>query len=61
MPRFLSPFNPIPDMVGKSSSTGAVAFYVPKIDIFITGTINNQTNPRVAFQTMIKIISNLSK
>lgn len=49
MPRFLSPFNPIPDMVGKSSSTGAVAFYVPKIDIFITGTINNQTNPRVAF------------
>lgn len=59
IPRILSPFNPMPDMIGKSGSTGAVAFYVPDIDIFITGTINNQASPNVAFQTMIKIISKL--
>ena len=57
MPRVLSPFKPVPDMVGHSGSTGSVAFYVPDMDLFITGTVNQQAKPNVAFQTMVRIIN----
>ncbi|MFC1551893.1 serine hydrolase domain-containing protein [Candidatus Latescibacterota bacterium] len=59
MPRILSPFKPVPDMVGHSGSTGSVAFYVPDMNIYITGTINQQARPNIAFQTMIKIINTM--
>ena len=59
MPRILSPFHPVPDMLGHSGSTGSVAFYVPEMDLYLTGTINQQARPNIAFQTMIKIINKL--
>jgi len=61
LPRTLSPFHPVPDMVGHCGSTGSVAFFVPDMDLYITGTINQQARPNVAFQTMIKIINKLRK
>ena len=60
IPRILSPFHPVPEMIGQCGSTGSVVFYMPDIDIYITGTINQQASPNIAFQTMIKIINKLS-
>lgn len=60
MPRILSPFYPVPDMVGHCGSTGSAAYYVPDMNFFITGTVNQQARPNVAFQTIIKIINKLS-
>ena len=57
IPRILSPFHPVPDMVGHCGSTGSVAFYVPDMDLNITGSINQQARPNIAFQTMIEIIN----
>jgi CubicO group peptidase (beta-lactamase class C family) len=59
MPRILSPFYPVPDMVGHCGSTGSVAFYVPDMGLYITGTINQQARPNIAFQTIIKIVNKL--
>jgi len=59
MPRILSPFHPVPDMIGHCGSTGSVAFYVPDRGLYITGTINQQARPGIAFQTMIKIVNSL--
>lgn len=59
MPRYLSPFKAVPDMIGHCGSTGSVAFYIPNIDIYITGTTNQQASPSAAFQTMIKIVHSL--
>jgi D-alanyl-D-alanine carboxypeptidase len=59
LPRILSPFKPVPDMIGHSGSTGSVAFYVPDMNLYITGTVNQQASPNVAFQTMIKIVNEL--
>jgi CubicO group peptidase (beta-lactamase class C family) len=59
MPRIFSPFHQVPHMVGHCGSTGSLAFYVPEMDIYITGSINQQARPSIAFQTMIKIISKL--
>jgi hypothetical protein len=36
-----------------------VAFYVPDLDLYITGTTNQQANPSAAFQTLIKIVHTL--
>lgn len=60
MPRILSPFKPVHDMLGHSGSTGSVAFYVPAVGLYITGTVNQQATPSVAFQTMIKIVNRLN-
>lgn len=59
MPRILSPFQSVPVMIGHCGSTGSVAFYIPDIGIYITGTINQQARPNIAFQSMIKIIGKL--
>jgi CubicO group peptidase (beta-lactamase class C family) len=59
IPRILSPFHPVPDMVGHCGSTGSVAFYVPDRELYITGSINQQARPNIAFQTMIRIINKL--
>ncbi|NLK51543.1 MAG: beta-lactamase family protein [Syntrophomonadaceae bacterium] len=59
MPCYLSPFKAVPDMIGHCGSTGSVAFYIPDIDLYITGTTNQQARPNVAFQTMIKIVHSL--
>lgn len=59
LPRILSPFKPVPDMIGHSGSIGSLAFFTPDIDLYITGTINQQARPNVAFQTMIRIVNEL--
>ncbi len=59
LPRTLSPFQAAPDMIGHSGSTGSVAFYVPDRGPYITGTVNQQARPNLAFHTMIKIIHKL--
>ena len=61
MPRILSPFQPVPEMIGHSGSTGSVAFYVPEMEVYITGTINQQAQPNIAFQTIIKILIEVKK
>jgi len=60
IPRILSPFKPAPEMIGHCGSTGSVAFYVPENNIYITGTVNQQAKPNIAFQTMIRIVNILS-
>ena len=57
--RILSPFHPVPEMIGHCGSTGSVAFYVPDMDVYITGTVNQQAKPGLAFQVMIKILNKL--
>jgi len=57
MPRILSPIHPVPEMLGHCGSVGSVAFHIPDRNLYITGTINQQSRPNVAFQTMIKMIN----
>lgn len=59
LPRILSPFKALPDMMGHSGSVGSVVFYIPERDLYITGTVNQQTKPSAAFQTMINILDKL--
>ena len=59
IPRMFSPFQSVPEMIGHSGSTGSIAFYIPDKDIYITGTINQQSMANITFQTMIRIINKM--
>ena len=56
IPRLLTLFKKVPEMIGHSGSTGSVAFFVPDKKVFITGTINQQAAPNLIFQNMIRMI-----
>lgn len=59
IPRLFSPFKAVPELIGHSGSVGSVAFYVPDKEVYITGTVNQTSNPNIVFQTMIKIVNKL--
>jgi CubicO group peptidase (beta-lactamase class C family) len=59
LPRVISPLRNVPEMLGHCGSTGSVALFLPALDLYVTGTINQQSRPNLAFQTIIKIIRKL--
>ncbi len=59
IPRILTPLKGFPKAIGHAGSTGSLAFYFPEKDIYVTGTINQQAAPQLAFQTMVRIINKL--
>jgi len=56
IPRILSPFQRVPEMIGHCGSVGTVAFFIPEKELFITGTINQSKSLQPAFQCMIRIL-----
>lgn len=61
VPRFVSPFNPIKEVLGFWGQSGAFAFYNPERDVYFTGTINQASGlgHSAAFKAMINIIKKL--
>lgn len=59
-PRVLSPFKKIPSMIGHCGSTGTFMFYIKELDLFLTGTTNQQANPQAAFQTIMRIVYSIT-
>ncbi len=55
LPWIFNPANKIPYFIGHSGLSGALAFYSPKENIFISGTTNQAAYPDLSFKTMIKL------
>lgn len=55
--RIMSPFCPVPKLIGHSGSTGSFAFFAPDKDIFMVGNLNQMADARLPFQLMAKISS----
>lgn len=58
IPRFISPFKPITEVVGFWGQTGSFAWYNPDTDLYFSGTTNqiNGAGHAAATKAMIKII-----
>lgn len=56
LPRILSPFQRVPPMVGHSGASGTVLFFVPELDLYISGTINQLKKRGLAFQLLTRIV-----
>lgn len=57
--KLLKIFNPtgaIPEIIGHSGLSGAMAFYSPEKDLYIVGTVNQVANRDISFKTAIKLI-----
>ncbi len=61
LPWIFNPFSNTPELIGHSGLSGALAFYSPKNDILISGTVNQVANPGISFRVMLKIIQQLLK
>jgi len=55
LPWFFSPFNPVPEFVGHSGASGSFAFYCPKQDFYLSGTINQLQARSTPFRLMPEI------
>lgn len=53
LPRALTPFRPIPPVVGHTGSTGSWLFYCPAYDLLLAGTVDQATAGAVPFRTVV--------
>ena len=44
------------ELIGHSGLSGALAYYYPKKELFIAGTVNQVASPQTSFQVMMKLI-----
>ena len=56
LPWFFDPTGAVPELIGHSGLSGTLAYYSPKHDLFIVGTVNQIAYPDKSFKTAIKLI-----
>lgn len=55
LPWFFNPTGAVPYFIGHSGLSGALAYYSPKENMYIVGTVNQVAHPDISFRTMIKL------
>ncbi len=61
LPRIFNPTGAVPYFIGHSGLSGALAYYSPKENIFVVGTVNQVAHVDISFKTMIKITQQMMK
>jgi CubicO group peptidase (beta-lactamase class C family) len=61
VPRWMSPFKARPELVGHSGPTGPFAFFNPKPDLYVAGTLNQMDKPNRPFRLMPQVIGLLDR
>jgi CubicO group peptidase (beta-lactamase class C family) len=61
LPAFLSPFQRFPELIGHSGLSGALAYYCPEKEFFVTGTVNQIAYPDSSFRLALKLIQMVTK
>ena len=55
LPWIFNPTGAVPYFIGHSGLSGALAYYSPKENLFVAGTVNQVAYPDISFKTMIKL------
>lgn len=61
LPWIYNPFGTIPELIGHSGLSGALAFHSPGKNIYITGTVNQVAFPDTSFKLAVKLIKRALK
>ncbi|MBU4269215.1 MAG: beta-lactamase family protein [Acidobacteria bacterium] len=56
LPRYYSPLRPVPPMVGHSGASGAVLYYVPELDLYVSGTVNQIKKRSLSYNLMTRLV-----
>ncbi|MCT1523803.1 hypothetical protein [Sphingobacterium hotanense] len=59
--RLFDPFGSIPEFIGHSGLSGALAFCNPEKGLYVTGTVNQVGYPDTSFRLMVKLIQRVLK
>jgi D-alanyl-D-alanine carboxypeptidase len=57
LPRILSPFAPVPAMIGHSGASGSVLYRVPELDLYLCGTVNQAANRSLPYRLMATLVN----
>ncbi len=55
LPWIFNPTRAVPLFIGHSGLSGALAYYSPRENLYIAGTVNQVAHPDISFRTMIKL------
>lgn len=61
LPWIFNPTGAVPYFIGHSGLSGALAYYSPKENIYVVGTVNQVAHPDIAFKAMIKLTQKVLK
>ena len=56
LPRFLTPFRPVPEVVGHTGSTGTWLFHAPSLDMYLVGGVSQLTAGPLPFRFVPRIL-----
>ena len=56
LPRYYTLFRKAPVMIGHSGASGTVLFYVPEIDLYVSGTVNQIEKRSLPYTLMTRIV-----
>ncbi|HRJ48101.1 MAG TPA: serine hydrolase domain-containing protein [Opitutaceae bacterium] len=55
-PRFLTPFHPVPPVIGHTGSTGSWLFYCPSLELLLAGTVDQVTAPALPYRILPRLL-----
>lgn len=61
LPWIFNPTGAVPYFIGHSGLSGALAYYSPRENIYVVGTVNQVAHPDISFKTMIKLTQKAMK
>ncbi|RSK26099.1 class A beta-lactamase-related serine hydrolase [Bacillus sp. HMF5848] len=61
LPRFFTPFHPMPEVIGHTGAVGSWLFYCPQLDIISAGTVSQVTAAPAPFKIIPKLLQILEK
>jgi len=56
LPRYYTLFTAVPPMVGHSGASGAVLYYVPALDLYIAGSVNQIKQRSLSYNVMTRLV-----
>lgn len=56
LPRYYTLFKEVPAMIGHSGASGAVTYFVPELDLYISGTVNQLKKRSLSYNLMTRLV-----
>jgi D-alanyl-D-alanine carboxypeptidase len=61
IPRVMSPFAPVPELIGHTGVSGSWLFYVPELEMIFSGTVNQVAAPEVPYRFVPRLAAIIAK
>lgn len=49
----------VPELIGHAGASGSFAYYVPSMDMYVAGTVNQIDKPQLTYKLLAKLLATL--